>query len=185
MVDLIWKHLELHWKISASLHDWTAGARKPNGRGVLVFPPGPVHDFWIYATDGMSVANHKEPVEVFLFSPQSTESHIALLSAVAAYHQQAELLAIGHTVNFGRPWLTGSQCTYGLISTPYLDGPELEYLRMPSDPTIRFGWLIPITETERIFKIEHGLEALEQRFEKKLDYLNPRRESIIGGNAGT
>jgi hypothetical protein len=181
--DLIRIHLESHWKVPAARHAWAAAPRKLKGRGILVLPPGPVHSFWIYSTDGMSAGRSSEPLELFLFSSDSSDLHIELLSAVAAYHQQERLLGIGHTVNFGRPWLPGSQCQYCLISTPYLDGPEVEQFRIAAETAARFGWLIPITLAERDFKIQHGLEALERRFEKGLDYLNPRRLSVVKGNA--
>ena len=179
MNDSIKNHLESHWKVSATRVPWAPGPRPPQGRGVLVFPAGPVHPFWIYATEGMSGADQKDPLEIFLCSAHAVDSHIELLSAVATYHQQEHALGIGHTVNLGRPWLPESLCTYGLVSLPYLDGPALEWLRRPIQPAIRFGWLIPITAAERDFKVREGLEELEKRFEKNLDYLNPKRESVV------
>ena len=80
-------------------------------------------------------------------------------------------------MNLGRPWLPGSSCTHGLVSLPYLDGPDLEWLQ---HARIRFLWLVPITERELEFKKTHGLEALEERFEaKQFDFLDPRRPSVV------
>jgi hypothetical protein len=102
---------------------------------------------------------------------------IELLTIVAHYHRTGRPLGLGHTVNFGEPWLSGSACTRGLISLPYLDGEELEWL---DEPRVRFLWLIPITEAEVAFKIQHGLDALEERFEEAaFDYLDPLRASVI------
>jgi hypothetical protein len=179
MDDPIKQHLESRWKVSSTLHPWTPGPRKPHGRGVLVFPPNPIHHFWTYAADGMSSIDEKNPLELFLVSREAADSQLELLSAVVAYHQQEQPLGIGHTVNFGRPWLPGSLCTYGLVSRPYLDGPELEWLERSGKSRIQFGWLIPITTAERDYKSKHGIEALEKHFEKGLDYLEPRRQSVI------
>lgn len=41
-------------------------------------------------------------------------------------------------------------------------------------------WLIPVTEKAAIFKKDHGIEALENKFEQKqFNYLNPKRSSVI------
>ena|SRR5947209_4715079 len=62
---------------------------------------------------------------------------------------------------------------------PYIDGPTLEWLGTPRQ-SVRFLWLIPITGVERNVKIEAGLEALEQAFERaSFNYLDPRRASVV------
>ena len=41
-------------------------------------------------------------------------------------------------------------------------------------------WVIPITKEEREFKIENGLNALEEKFDvSNFNYINPMRESLI------
>jgi len=100
-----------------------------------------------------------------------------ILTAVAHYHRTGSPLGIGHSVNFGRPWISRSACTHGLLSLPYLDGPTLEWL---AEPSVRFLWLIPITPGEVLFKKEHGLEALEERFEsERFNFLDPLRPSVV------
>ena len=127
----------------------------------------------------MSQESDSEPIELHLFSPVESPAHVELLTAIAHYHRTAARLGVGHTVNFGRPWLPGSRCTHGLISLPYLDGPTLELLS-GNDVTVRFLWLIPITPRELEFKKERGLDALERRFEEaEFRYLDPRRESVV------
>jgi hypothetical protein len=62
---------------------------------------------------------------------------------------------------------------------PYLDGESLEKL-MINHELINFYWLIPISEKERMYKINNGVEALEKQFElTNFDYSNPSRQSII------
>jgi hypothetical protein len=64
-----------------------------------------------------------------------------------------------------------------VLSPPYLDGQNLEWLE---EPHVRFLWLIPVTEAEVAFKKAHGMEALEERFEEaQFNYLDPFRASVI------
>jgi hypothetical protein len=137
-------------------------------------------DTTAYATLCMSQPEDDERIELHLLtrrSEQVRDELVELLTAVAQYHRTGQRLGPGHSVNFGRPWLEGSACTHGLISLPYLDGPALERLDAPS---VRFLWLIPVTEDEVSFKKRNGLEALEQRFEDMpFDYLDPLRVSVV------
>lgn len=59
---------------------------------------------------------------------------------------------------------------------PYVDGPDLQW----APGRERCLWLLPITEAERDFKREQGLDALESRFEaSNFDYLDPARASVV------
>jgi hypothetical protein len=132
-----------------------------------------------YATRCMSQPTDKERLELHVFCRPSDEGRAALveiLTAVAHFHRTGSKLGLGHTVNFGKPWVAGSSATHGLISLPYLDGPELEWLR---GPEVRFLWLIPVTAAEVQFKKAHGMEALEAVLEeKRFNYLDPFRASV-------
>jgi hypothetical protein len=147
---------------------------------VLEFPPTASRQIWTYATCGMAQPGDREALELFLFAPSPCELHVELLTVVAHFHRTGEQLGLGHFVNFGRPWLEGSACEYGLISLPYLDGPLLEEARFHEGTRIvRCLWLLPITKRERDYALEHGLEGLEQRFEQaNVDYINPLRRSV-------
>jgi hypothetical protein len=126
----------------------------------------------------MSSIADEQPLELHMFSPREVPAHTELLTAVAHYHRTGARLGLGHTVNFGRAWLPGSQCDHGLISLPYLDGPRLEEL-MVDGKLIRCLWLIPVTTAEVEFKKHHGLEALEARFEtEQFSYIDPLRRSV-------
>jgi hypothetical protein len=116
-----------------------------------------------------------------MFSPIQTDGHVELLTAVAHYHRTGRLLDLGHTVNFGRPWLDGSACEFGIISLPYLDGPKIEQLHLTDGSSVvNCLWLIPITEAERDYKRSDGIASLESRFEEsRFDYLDPLRPSVI------
>jgi hypothetical protein len=118
-------------------------------------------------------------MEVFIESPLETLRIVELLNATAHYHRTGKPLGWEHTVNFGRPWLPDSKCDHGLLSLPYLDGPELENASILGQ-SVRMLWLIPITKAEREYKIQHGLEALEKLFERaQFEYRNPSRPSVL------
>jgi len=149
---------------------------------VLIFAPRPNRDMWTYATVGMCAVPEDQEghgLELHLFSPSENEDHVELLAAVTHYHLTEARLGVGHTVNFGRGWYPGSKCSYGLISLPYLDGPAVEWMNGRTC-TVRFLWLVPITGTERNYKMESGLEALEQRLEEAdFSYVDPSRSSVV------
>jgi len=127
----------------------------------------------------MSQQNDSPPLELHIFSPVESNSHVELLTGIAHYHLTGAYLDVGHTVNFGREWLPKSACDHGLISLPYLDGPKLEWLQL-GENRVRFLWLIPITKHELEFKKAHGLKALEDRFEKRqVNYIDPQRQSVV------
>jgi hypothetical protein len=127
----------------------------------------------------MSQPLEGDNLELHLFSPYETDDHLELLTVVAHYHRTGARLGVAHTVNFGRPWLPGSNCDHGLISLPYLDGPRLENCSIGGDD-VRFLWLLPVTSREVEFAKKHGLDALERRFESApLDYLDAKRESVV------
>ncbi len=134
----------------------------PEEFAVAIFAPRDRGELWKYATLRMST--HDGPLELFLYSHYEDDSHVELLTAIAHYHVTGERLDVGHTVQFGRPWQPGSRCDAGLISLPYAEGPELEIVAASS---VRYAWLIPITQDERRYKMEHGIEALEQAFEQQ------------------
>ena len=104
---------------------------------------------------------------------------VELLVATAHYHRTAAKLSLGHSVNFGRPWIGTSKSEYGLVSLPYLDGPSLENLKADSKE-LKFYWLIPVTFSEVEFKKRNGLESLEELFDRAgFDFLNPERSAVV------
>lgn len=151
----------------------------PSDFTVLAYPPSNLRPYWTYATCGMSQAPDPRGLELFMFAPYRSPELVELLFATAHYHRTGAALDLGHTVNFGRPWVGASPCTHGLVSLPYLDGPKLEHAIIRNTP-VRVLWLVPITPQERAFKIEHGLAALEVEFERAgLQFARPGRESVV------
>ncbi len=146
---------------------------------VLQFPPKSAGHKWITTTCGMSLGQQGEAIELFLRSDAGSDELIELLYVVAHYHRTGSRLGLHHTVNFGRGWASGSLCTHGFISLPYIDGPALERHKGTIGP-VRILWLVPITPAERAFAMASGVEALEREFEKKrFDYSNPARRSVV------
>ena len=176
-------HYESVWLSTAEPKTWARGPVQdfPASFCILEFQPAENRPFWAYATCGMSARADRGAIELHLFSQTPDDAHVELLTAVAHYHLTGVALGLSDTLNFGRPWFARSACDHGLISLPYLDGPDLELFRGTSDSSkARCLWLIPITRIERDFKKEHGIEELERRFEEsQFDYLDPQRSSVV------
>jgi hypothetical protein len=127
----------------------------------------------------MSQPVDHRPIELHMFSPREAVEVVELLYVTAHYHRTAAKLNVGHSVNFGRPWMGASKSEYGLVSLPYLDGPSLENLTIGSKE-LKFYWLIPVTYSEVEFKKQNGLEALERLFDgTRFDYLDPERAAVV------
>jgi len=85
----------------------------------------------------------------------------------AYYHAGPPIqhLDLGHTVPIGEPWLPGSSCDHLLVSLPYPFGPDLESCSWDGGHA-RLLWMLPITDAEREYKTQNGLDALEERLEQ-------------------
>ncbi len=146
---------------------------------VLEFPPILKREFWTYATCCMSQFDDVNPIELHIFSAIQSSELVELLTIIAHYHITGKKLNLHHTVNFGKPWLNNSNCNYGLISLPYLDGPKIENCNLDGK-TIKCFWLIPITKEELDYKKKFGVEALEQLFDKSdFNYCDENRVSLV------
>jgi len=180
-VATIADHYAACWGSRGNPVPWSTGPiwQLPPGFCILSFAPNDDRRRWTYGTCGMSLQGDAPALELHLHSPVESLAHVELLTAIAHYHLTGAYLGLGHTVNFGRPWLPKSLCDHGLISLPFLDGPKLENLQGPAGK-IRFLWLLPVTAEEVKFKKAFGSEALEQRFEAaNFNYLEPFRKSVV------
>ncbi len=180
--ELIREHYETNWNNAAAIKKWNKGPihELPQFFSVLEFRPTIKRDMWTYATCGMSTLQDREKIELHIHSPERNEGLVELLTVVVHFHATDSSLGLWHTVNFGRGWLPDSNCEYGLISLPYLDGPGFEILKNNND-AVSFYWLIPITKDEVDYKIKNGIECLEDALEKaNVKYLDKYRASVIG-----
>lgn len=179
--NLISDHYDDIWRKTPKVSPFPYGPtdQLPDDFAVLKFPPSQDRNMWTYATRCMSVPDDAHPIELHVFSPLETDQITELLYATAHFHRTSTKLDLGHSVNFGRPWIANSICDHGLISLPYLDGPDLENLFIDFKE-VKFYWLIPITNAEVTFKKTHGLESLEEKFEKSsFNYIDPARASVV------
>lgn len=180
--DQIINHYESVWNNTAKVYLWDKGPieKLPHDFRILEFAPNRDRKMWSYSTCCMSREEDVNPIELHLFSSIKDESQIELLTTVSYYHRNTSRLGLAHTINFGRPWQKQSDCSYGFISLPYLDGPDLEDMVTERGKLIKFYWLIPVTEKEVEFKNKKGVEALENKFEENVfDYINPKRKSTV------
>jgi hypothetical protein len=115
----------------------------------------------------------------FLVTTAQPEMKCVELLTMVAYYHRTERLGLGHTFPLGAGWLGGS-CHHVLVSLPYPVGPDLEVCCLGDEGHVRFLWLLPITAAEKRFRHEHGLEALEQRFDQaRLNFASPYRQSVV------
>ncbi len=179
-VSAIRAHYSKNWGQVLEEHSWGRGPRSdlPDEFRILVFRRTPTVD--AYCTQCMSLPSDAERLELHILTRASKTVNadvVEILTAIAHYHRSGHHLGLNHTVNFGRPLVRGGSCHYGLLSLPYLDGPELEWL---DTLMVRFLWVVPITSAELQFKKVEGVEALEEVFEERgLDYLNFCRLSLV------
>lgn len=177
--DIVERHYFGFWNILGSRAELPKSAGLPLDFRVVEIRLASDAERWVYATCGMARKGEKNPIELYLISPKKSSALVEFLCAVADYNFTAHRLGLGHTVNFGKPWLEDSLCDYGLVSLPYVDGPELEALRLPEGKSIRIIWLLPITKAEIEFKKLNGIEGLERAFdEAQIDYTDIHRASV-------
>jgi hypothetical protein len=161
---------------------WPAGPileQNPHFR-VLRIAPESSSDLWTYVSIGgwaaTSADNHGLE---FLVCTGSPDARAIELLAMTVFYNRGGKLGLAHTMPIGEPWLPGSVCDHLLACLPYPFGPDLQTCHV-GDRHVEFLWLLPITEAERNWKVSHGLEALESRFEETgLRYWQVDRASVL------
>jgi suppressor of fused protein SUFU len=145
---------------------------------VIKFSPGKKCDQWVYCSVGTSKINNETAgrYEFIVISPIETERMVQMLAMVTYFHSQHGLEYTA-TVPIGEPWLEGSVCENWLVSLPFPFDQSIEII---PDCHARVGWLLAISDAEREFIAEHGLEALEQRFDDvELKHWKIDRVSVV------
>lgn len=180
-LELLQQHLEKQWGANSTKLKWHYDPHKKlhNQFSILEFLPNEHHNCWIYSTLGMSLDSEEYLIELHLRSSKQDISLVELLTVTASFHRSDTELGLHHSVNFGRPWQDNSPCSYGFISLPYLDGEDLEIFDFENGHLHNL-WFIPITKSERDYKMKYGWDALEEKFEAYgLDYINPHRKACV------
>lgn len=145
---------------------------------VLRVDPGPVLDLWTYVSVGSWSLFDDSRLEFVILSADERRSYVERLAMTAYYHSLHQL-GLGHTFPVGEPWVENSKCDYCLVALPYPLGDRFETCNIDNGH-VHFCWLLPITETERQYKIDNGLEALEVKFEEHaLEFWNNEREAVV------
>lgn len=184
--DQLFAHYERMWPERAvtSVH-WTPehmATRLPDLHIAKVAPAEP-GQAWVFATIGAWRATESEShgLEFVAVARSEAAAVITHLGQLAYYHAgpPENRLGVGHTLSIGEGWVPDSPLDALLVTLPYLWGPALEHCQLPRRH-IQVLWAIPIYESERIFRRENDLDALEQRFEDvSFDYLDPFRDPVI------
>lgn len=174
------EHYSAVWKANPKIYLWEKGPVEKLSFEfrVLEYSPVDSRGLWTYATCGMSSLSDDFPVELHICSSKQDTGLIELLTSIAYYHKNEAAIGLNHTVNFGKPWQDNSTCEYGFVSLPYLDGPALEDFQY-GNKQIKCYWLIPVTRSEVEYKNKYGTEALEQKFDAGLDFIDPKRNSNV------
>ncbi|SEL54356.1 suppressor of fused domain protein [Streptacidiphilus jiangxiensis] len=154
------------------------------GFRILRVHPARAGDWWLYVTSGCweATQHHGHGLEFCLAAPRDEWLNRESITMNAYYHcgPATQRLDVGHTVPIGRPWLDDSACDHYLVSLPYPFGPDFEVCNWEGGAHARILWLLPITEAEKDFRREQGLEALEVRFEEQaINPVDPRRDSVV------
>ena len=149
---------------------------------VFEIAPGPRFRGWTYVTAGCwaSTADHGHGLEFVLSSNAQDVANVEALFMLAYYNAgpESQRMDWGHTVPVGEPW-RGGRLDHFLIATPYAYGPDFEMCRWATGHA-RLLALMPISRSERDFKVEHGVEALEQLLEDAaVDFADPLRASVV------
>lgn len=170
-------HFAAHWQVVPQPRRLSTGRfyELPSWFSVLEFQRKRI---WCYATIGMS-DGEPDGIETFIVTPDQNLRAVEFLYSLAHFHLTSARLDLGHTVNFGMELWDGSRLDHGFLSFPYVEDVGFDAFDCDSGRTT-VAWLIPITSTEREYKKENGVEALETLFERRgLDYLNPSRASLV------
>ena len=178
-------HVEQFWP--DRVHEefiWTLG---PIGEVLPRFrvrrvAPGERRDPWVYVSIGAweATADDDHGTEFLLLSPTEDARHVELLAMVAHLHADARYrLAVGSTVDIGRPWIGDAVADHLLVTLPYPYGPDLELCRLDGR-TVQFVWLVPITAAEAGLVRRDGLDTFERLLEETgVDVISPQRRSLV------
>jgi hypothetical protein len=136
-------HYQGVWRSTPSYCEWPdlalRDAELPDGFAVVRFRPAETERVWRYATLCMSAAGDEHAVELHMIGDAPEDDCAAILTFAAYFHRTRPRLGVGHSVNFGRPWIANSRCSFGLVSLPYLDGPSLEWCHTQDERRIKPG----------------------------------------------
>jgi len=143
---------------------------------IYQFEPTPERPFWTLITSGMSNERQIEledcedgmapRAEILMYAAEPQGWMFSVLKGLAEMpFDDNTCLHWGHTVPNGMPMTAApSLLTSFLFVPPFCEPPEFNELEIDGD-NVDFLWMIPITEAEREFAIQHGSEKLYEKLE--------------------
>jgi hypothetical protein len=144
---------------------------------IYQFEPTKERPYWTLITSGMSNERQAEPedcaehmsprAEILMYAREPQGWMFNVLKGLAEMpFEDSTYLHWWHTVPNGMPMTaTPSLLTSYFFLPPYFEPEEFSNLELDGD-RVDFLWMIPITEAEREFAMEHGSQALEKKFEE-------------------
>ena len=159
---------------------------------VYQFEPYSDRLHWTLITGGMSDACQKLPdgsteglaprTEILLYAPKPQNWMVSVLKGLAEMPFDDDTYPHWwHTVQNGMPMTAErSLLTAFFFLPPYRETSGFNQFFLQGEK-VDFLWLVPITETERVFAVEFGSEALEERIIscEFSELLDEQRPSIV------
>jgi len=159
---------------------------------IYQFEPTQDRQYWTLITSGMSderqisLEDRAEHVstraEVLMYVSKPEDWMFSILKGLAEMpFEDGTFLHWWHTVPNGMPMTaTPSLLTSFFFLPPYFEREGFPELELDGD-RVDFLWMIPITEAEREFAVQHGSEALEKKFEEVdlSPVVNESRKSFV------
>jgi len=165
---------------------------KPVHIDIYQFPPRKKRPYWTLITGGMSDRRQNLPpdvrdsiaprAEILMYAKEPKRWMFSVLKGLAEMPSMEETyLHWYHTVPNGQPMTEKpSLLTSFFFLPPYFEPEEFDTLRVQGDE-VDILMLLPITEAEREYAIEHGSDALEELMsESEFDpVVNEDRKSLV------
>ena len=156
---------------------------------IYQFAPTDQRDYWTLITGGMSdlpqprVPDGISPrAEIMLYAPEPRGWMFNVMKGLAEMpFDDDTFLHWFHTVPNGMPMTAEpSLLTNFFFVPPYFEGAEFDTLKVGGDD-VDILWMIPITDAELEYKLEHGSEALEELFDEHelSPVIDEQRESLL------
>ena len=156
---------------------------------IYQYAPTDDRSYWTLITGGMS--DYRQPgipeglsprAEILTYAEKPQNWMFSVLKGLAEMPFDNEtFLHWWHTVPNGMPMTAEpSELTNFFFLPPYFEGPEFDALKIDGDD-VDILWMIPITDKELAFKLEHGAQALEELFERYTlgPVINESRQSMV------
>ena len=163
---------------------------------IWIHPPGfRGRNFFTLVTNGMSdipmnleseVTKSYSRRELIIYTADHQAAYVSLLRNIARFpFEYSTWVGVGHTIPNGNPpapMFKDSELVSVIFFPAMLDLEQTlpQRVVLNGDP-VEFLWLVPLTQTELDFKLEHGIEALAEELGKAKDWpvLDPNRKSSV------